>query len=39
MKLNKNLALITAIKNQDLEKVRELLDDKTYMDLCADVNY
>lgn len=37
--MSKNLELIDAIKVHKIDKVKELLNEKKYMDMCADVNF
>jgi hypothetical protein len=37
--MNRNTELIKAITSHNVEKVKDLLDEKKYQDMCADVNY
>ena len=37
--MSKNQELIKAIKVKDVERVKKLLNEGKYTDLCADVNF
>lgn len=39
IKMNRNIDLIRAIKAHSTLKVKDLIDEKKYMDMCADVNF
>lgn len=37
--MTRNLELLEAIKTHRIDKVKDLLNEKKYMDMCADVNF
>lgn len=39
IKMEKNTELVKAIKNHQIDKVKDLLNENKYMDMIADVNY
>jgi len=38
-KMQRNVELIKAVKTRNLDKVKDLLNEQKYLDLCADVNF
>jgi hypothetical protein len=37
--VNRNNELLKAINNHTVERVKDLLNEKKYADMCADVNF
>lgn len=37
--MQRNVELIKAVKARNLDKVKDLLNEQKYLDLCADVNF
>lgn len=38
-KMSRNLQLIQAVKQRNSDKIKDLLNENKYLDLCADVNF